>query len=254
MKPSIFYPVNPFFVGQHFGENTPCVRDFGLPTQSIVGPNGTTTCPTGYDHLYQHWGMNGHNGTDLMAGEQPVFAAMDGVVVEKEVVPARGLGLGILSHTQFDFPEGKHYLKLRYWHLKSFDVEVGDVVKVGYRIGFSDNTGYSSGNHLHFEGQLVDKDAGGHPVTVQLNNGYANAVNIEPYFNKRYAMQFTRDLWFGTFNEDVLELQRRLRVDFSSWPGFFGVRTFNAVRAYQIAKGIPSTGYVGPLTRASLNG
>lgn len=65
--------------------------------------------------------------------------------------------------------------------------------------------------------------------------------------------QFTKNLYFGMYNNDVLELQKRLGIDYSSWPGGFGVRTLAAVKAYQASKNIPTTGFVGVLTRASLN-
>lgn len=258
MTPQIFYPVKPFSINQHFGDNAPCVKDFGLATQDIeiplIGPNGQV-CPLGYEKLYPKFGMKGHNGTDLHCGEQPVYASMDGVVVEKQSVPARGLGLGVLSLEPYTFTEGFYYLKLRYWHLKSFSVEVGDTVKVGDQIGVTDNTGFSSGNHLHFEGQLMDKDSGGHPVLVQLNNGYANAINIEPYFNGKYAsdkgFKFTRNLYFGLRNDDTKELQKRLNVVPTT--GFFGPLTLKAVVKYQQSQGITPTGFVGPQTRLSLN-
>lgn len=261
--PSIYYPVKPFYVNQHFGENYPCVKDFGLSDQSIIVPeineDNTTTCPMGYDHLYDHWGMKGHNGTDLMAGEQPVYAAMDGVVVEQQLVPARGLGLGILSNQKYDFGAlGTHFLKLRYWHLKSFTKNAGDIVKVGDVIGISNNTGYSSGNHLHFEGNLMDKDAGGHPILLNGDNGYFGAINIEQYFNGQYAQDvvkpyvFTRNLGYGYAGNDVIQLQKRLGV-IPTWY-IFGPKTYAAVVAYQKAHGITPTGFVGPLTRASLNG
>lgn len=248
-KPTIYYPVRPFHINQHFGGNLPCVKDFGLPTQDVI--TGTeTTCPVGYDKLYAHWGMAGHNGTDLMAGEQPVYAAMNGVVIEQQLIPSRGLGIGILTNEQYDFGDlGTHYLKLRYWHLKSFNVQAGNAVKIGDVIGTSNNTGYSSGNHLHFEGQLMDKDAGGHPVIVNYGNGYFGAINIEPYLSDKFI--FTKNLWLGQSNGDVLALQGVLGV----YPqtGFYGPKTFSAVVQYQKSKGIIQTGVVGPLTRASLN-
>jgi peptidoglycan hydrolase-like protein with peptidoglycan-binding domain len=37
-------------------------------------------------------------------------------------------------------------------------------------------------------------------------------------------------------------------------PGYFGSQTQAAVKLYQAANGIPNTGFVGPLTRAALNG
>ena len=192
MRLELFYPVKPFRVNQHFGANEPCVKDFGLPTQRVVTPPGPTfTCPTGYEKLYSQWGMSGHNGTDLMAGEQKVYAAHGGVVVEKQTVPSRGLGLGILTNEPVELDEhGVHYIKIRYWHLKSFNVEVGDSVKAGQLIGVSDSTGYSSGNHLHFEGQPMNKDAGGHPYIALSDSGssvIANAIDVEPFLNGKYA-------------------------------------------------------------------
>ena len=259
MKPSIYYPLKPFAFNQHFGGNIPCVKDFGLPTQEIV--SGTQdTCPVGYEKLYPKFGLAGHNGTDLLASEQPVYAAMSGTIVEQQSVPARGLGLGILTDEPYDFGElGTHYLKLRYWHLKSFNKNAGDHVNVGDIIGVSDNTGYSSGNHLHFEGQLMDKDSGGHPYVINTNNGYYGAIDIEPYFNGKYAADeqrhfFTKNLWLGQQGPDVLELQKRLWVDYSTGPGIFGPRTWAAVVKYQLANGIkPPYGFVGPITRAKLN-
>lgn len=39
----------------------------------------------------------------------------------------------------------------------------------------------------------------------------------------------------------------------SAAPGYFGSQTLTAVKAYQASRGIPNTGFVGPLTRAALN-
>lgn len=182
----IWYPVRPFHVNQHFGDNIPCVKDFGEVNQVIV--DGTqTTCPVGFDKLYGHFGMDGHNGTDLMAGVQDVFAACAGTVIEQQTVPARGLGLGILTDSPVEMDCGIHFAKVRYWHLKSFSAKVGDHVEIGQKIGVSDNTGYSSANHLHFELQPMDKDAGGHPFLVNPDGHIAGAVSIEPYFNGYYA-------------------------------------------------------------------
>ena len=144
---SLYIPVKPLHFNQHFGDNIPCVKDFGLPTQQIVDGSDNNTCPVGYDKLYAHFGMSGHNGTDLMAGEQNVYAACDGVVIEKQTVPARGLGLGILTNEPVEIDCGTHFAKLRYWHLKTMYVEVGQSVKAGDLIGVSDNTGYSSADH-----------------------------------------------------------------------------------------------------------
>jgi murein DD-endopeptidase MepM/ murein hydrolase activator NlpD len=184
----LYYPLRPHKVNQRWGDNAPCVRDFGLETQSIVSGVDNYSCPVGYEKLYPKFGMEGHNGLDLAAWEQPIYAALDGIVIEKQGVPARGLGIGVLSDEQYDFGTfGTHFIKIRYWHLKSFNCEVGDRIKVGDVLGITDNTGYSSGNHLHFEGQPMDKDAGGHPLYPVLPTSITGTIDIEPYFTGIYA-------------------------------------------------------------------
>lgn len=70
------------------------------------------------------------------------------------------------------------------------------------------------------------------------------------------TVQFQNNLKFGDKNEDVKNLQARLVVEklFKVSPtGYFGSITLAAVKAYQKLHGVPTTGFVGPLTRAELN-
>lgn len=67
---------------------------------------------------------------------------------------------------------------------------------------------------------------------------------------------FDRNLKVGMSGNDVADLQDILTTEncFShSSTGYFGLVTFNAVKCFQTKNGIPNTGYVGALTRASLN-
>jgi murein DD-endopeptidase MepM/ murein hydrolase activator NlpD len=187
MKLALGYPVYPFRINQHFGENIPCVSGFGTPSQRIVDGLDNTTCPIGYTKLYAEWGMAGHNGTDIVAGVQPVYAACDGTVIEQQLVPSRGLGLGIITDTPVELTCGEYYAKIRYWHLQSFTVKIGDHVTRGQQIGVTDSTGYSSGNHLHFELQPMRKDLGGHPILLYPEGSIAGAISAEPYFDGTYA-------------------------------------------------------------------
>ena len=72
------------------------------------------------------------------------------------------------------------------------------------------------------------------------------------------VFKFTKDLYIGMRNNDVLELQKRFVKDgFATYTptGYFGTLTLASARAYQIKHGItPAWGYVGPKTRAVLNG
>lgn len=148
------------------------------------------------------------------------------------------------------------------------------VVYVGDHLvtGAEKNSGSVAGSHLHFQVRKLKRvvvadtpnpvgpylsDANG---LIQRNgyyyqipdyhNGYNGCIDPSQFFP---LYRFNNDLHLGMANNEVYELQKRLGVDYSSGKGIFGPRTFLAVRAYQKANGISTTGYVGPLTRVSLN-
>jgi hypothetical protein len=67
---------------------------------------------------------------------------------------------------------------------------------------------------------------------------------------------FTRDLSYGMNNSEVKDLQIILKSKgyLAATPNSnFGPQTLAAVKAYQVANGLPATGLVGPATRALLN-
>src|SRR5436309_2898213 len=74
---------------------------------------------------------------------------------------------------------------------------------------------------------------------------------------------FSSNLTVGSTGPDVVALQTWLVANGYSIPsissgssakGYFGSQTQAAVKKFQAAKGVPSTGFFGPLTRAALNG
>lgn len=86
-----------------------------------------------------------HYGIDYRANTgTPVKAAQDGRVAETTGGWAGGFGNSILV----DHGGG---LNTRYAHLSRIVVSPGQVVSQGEVIGYSGNTGYSTGPHLHFE-------------------------------------------------------------------------------------------------------
>ncbi len=98
-------------------------------------------------------------------------------------------------------------------------------------------------------------------------HGYFDASYM-PYVNDVgtiFPLDFTHDLQQGMTDGDVQSLQRILNknpqtqvaVSGPGSPGqettYFGGLTFTAVKKYQTLNHINPTGYVGPLTRATLN-
>jgi murein DD-endopeptidase MepM/ murein hydrolase activator NlpD len=108
--------------------------------------NGTLTSPFGY-----RWGRM-HEGIDISVPEgTPIHAAKPGRVI----LAAYTGGYG--NYTCVDHGGG---LSSCYAHQSSYAVSSGDSVSQGEVIGYSGNTGSSTGPHLHFEirvnGSAVD--------------------------------------------------------------------------------------------------
>lgn len=112
---------------------------------------------------YAKFGLNGHNGLDYgLPSNTQVIAPHDGKVIEAASDPT---GYG-------------NYLKIEnaregsvMAHLASFQVKVGDTVSEGQPIGLSDNTGNSTGPHLHWGYYLFPRIR---------TNGYAGFINQLP--------------------------------------------------------------------------
>lgn len=180
MKLSLQYPVTPVYFNQRFGDN-----------------------PQFYSQP-QYGGLKGHNGIDFMAKHgQPVYASHDGLA-SFQIDAGGGHGVVIITNEQFDYlddPSGIAYFKSIYWHLcdglkePKFQSPIADKtgfvpVKTGDIIGFADNTGASTGDHLHFGLKPVAKGENwGTAYNLAQNNGYAGAIDPMPYFQAVEILQ-----------------------------------------------------------------
>jgi murein DD-endopeptidase MepM/ murein hydrolase activator NlpD len=128
---------------------------------------------------------NGHNGIDLRAAiGTPVYAALSGTVWDTN--------LGIAPNCQYGkwvLVKHANGLTTLYAHLSSISVAAGQTVTTGQLLGYSGNTGYATGPHLHF-GVYVSsaisfinyKCASGPTVKVPVSpfNGYLNPILYLP--------------------------------------------------------------------------
>jgi len=112
---------------------------------SVTSPYGTRIHPiSGTTRM--------HNGIDLKAYYENVYAVMDGIVTETGWDPRGG------GH----FIKVKHYNRFEttYLHLSEICYKVGEFIKAGFVIAKSGNSGNSTGAHLHFavreDGKYID--------------------------------------------------------------------------------------------------
>ncbi len=117
--------------------------------------------------LYAQFGLAGHHGTDYVASVgTPIYAVENGVV-EKS-------GNGITDKYTGGFFAGEtttiigQYETL-YGHQSQRLVSPGQRVTEGQLIGYTGNTGYTTGPHLHF---------GIRPLQPNLNNGYRGYIDF----------------------------------------------------------------------------
>lgn len=141
--------------------------------------------------VYATLGLKGHNGMDFYALDGfPIYAAHDGEVTFCGEDGSAGLGVVIRTLEPKEYGENKVYFKSIYWHIKkgSFKVKAGDIVKAGHLIALADNTGLSTGAHLHFGLKPVLKgETDWSWYNIEQNNGYMGAIDPMPYFNKYFA-------------------------------------------------------------------
>lgn len=191
--------------------------------------------------LYAQLGLKGHNGLDLYALDgTKVFAAHDGTVTFSGDDGSAGIGIVITTDADFDYNGKPTRYKTLYWHLKkgSIIVTASQKVKTGDLIAEADNTGMSTGSHLHFGIKPVYQ--GENPWTwtnADQGNGYNGAIDPEPFLPP--AKYFTTKLALWQSGMEVEKLQAFLvRNGFLSMPkntsyGFYGNLTREAVYKFQ---------------------
>ncbi|PIR46886.1 MAG: hypothetical protein COV07_01910 [Candidatus Vogelbacteria bacterium CG10_big_fil_rev_8_21_14_0_10_45_14] len=129
----------------------------------------------------------GHNGVDLRASiGTRIYAAASGIIIGSgdtdDVCKGASYGKWVLI-------EHSNGLTTLYAHLSHIDVVGGEKVVSGDGIGYSGNTGYSTGPHLHFSvfaskgvsvGQLKSKNprCGTYTLPIASLNSYLNPLSF----------------------------------------------------------------------------
>ncbi len=143
---------------------------------------GVITQPFGANpEFYKQFGLPGHEGLDFRAPiGSKVFACADGVVSEVRLQ-------GHLDRLQFPYGNQVRIVHETqegtfttiYAHLKEANVKANDVVTAGMVIGLADDTGNSTGSHLHLT--LKKKDATATGTTTFPNDIIDPTPFLEPF-------------------------------------------------------------------------
>lgn len=126
--------------------------------------------------VYRRFGLLAHNGEDIAVPiGTPIYAPIDGIVA---IGNQGNNGYGKFVRITEDLMGEKREVTLA--HLSKILVKTHEIVKAKQLIGYSGNTGFSTGPHLHWQLRRLNPD-----FTVQnYNNGFKGSVDI---FNKGWV-------------------------------------------------------------------
>ncbi len=111
------------------------------PSSQVVSGN-KMAWPTSATRITQYYSWR-HHGLDIAErGTVPIYASDSGTV------ESAGWGTGYGYNIVIDHGGGK---KTRYAHMSKFYIGAGEKVSKGHTLGLMGNTGWSTGQHLHFE-------------------------------------------------------------------------------------------------------
>ncbi len=142
------------------------LNDFESELSYVLNPStlppagkGVLRWPLANVHVTQYFGNTsfaqsgayngqGHNGVDFRASVgTPIKSALSGTVVETGNTDAHK---GCYSYGKWVLVKHGNGLTTLYAHLSDIRVSSGQSVTTGDLLGYSGNTGYSTGPHLHF--------------------------------------------------------------------------------------------------------
>lgn len=183
---------------QAFGANEVCAKTMvgGFPRrpyQLVNKVNGV--CPVGTLDFYKLQGEKGHNGMDWAAwhGEPSYHCGLYEGWLQSSHDRDKGLNIDVVSNvplflcTEKGCPTGTmHYIMIRYAHGSQMIGWDKKPVKAGDHIMIADNTGDSSGDHVHWAPKWCDKNG----VQLHTDNGYSGAFDPTPMFQNTFIIDF----------------------------------------------------------------
>lgn len=169
----------------------------------LARPLSVLRCSQGFGEnlhpadIYRKLGMLGHHGRDYACRNgTELFAACDGTITYAKPSNADGYGISVgITSDKKEVDGVVCSLFVIYGHMQKLVVESGQRVKRGALLGYSNNTGESTGPHVHFGvGALFGK------ALVWFENGYRGYVDPLPFleaYDKKVEETFPVDNRYG---------------------------------------------------------
>jgi murein DD-endopeptidase MepM/ murein hydrolase activator NlpD len=146
----------------------------------------------GYHGETSHKGLSAYAVDFPVPVGTPIYAAREGIVVGAE-------GRHNFGGASPEYRQYANYVIIEhsdgtmgnYYHLKQEGaaVSIGQKVAKGDLIGYSGNTGYSSGPHLHFSVSKVDPVSMRRPMNLPIKMETAQGIVTLPRKGDRYTVQ-----------------------------------------------------------------
>jgi len=181
------------------------LEDYESQLKYILDPStlpgkGVLAWPLDYVYITSYFGLrnvkgisSNHKGVDFRASVgTPVKAMSDGVVAGTGDTDLQCPGV---SYGRFVLLKFNNGLAATYGHLSLIKVQKGDIIKRGQIVGYSGNTGSSTGPHLHLSvypkdgvdlKTLPSKSCPGHVLTqpIAATNAYLNPMYYLPSYKQ----------------------------------------------------------------------
>lgn len=165
----------------------------------------------GFGGRFSHQGENYYALDFSMDVGTPVYAARDGVVIEvKEDSNRGGRSAGFAKYGNYIAIYHSDGTFASYVHLKQNGaiVTVGDNVQEGDLIGYSGNTGLSTGPHLHFSVNIPTENGVRQSIPIKLRGIGGEAIDpvVGEYY---YASHPDKPAFNPIFGKDIMDSDYR---------------------------------------------
>src|SRR3990167_2637214 len=172
MRLQLYYPIKSYFVNQSWGV---------------------------YNDIYNQFGFTRHNGIDCKLSEDKLIYSPVKMKIVQVGYQSKGAGNFVSAITLDEFDEWRsptttfYKVYLTFMHLKDTSVKEGEIVNVGDIIGHGDNTGFSTGEHLHLFCGRVKEVNGQYIFTDEALKDANYSFDHSFYWTGQYAIDYKNE-------------------------------------------------------------